>query len=88
MAGLHAAQRSLGSVPASVEISNSVTCCQRIAHVFCQCLAHIQPMYVAPMRSRVLVVMQRDITERAHMEKVMSELMQAQLSMLCQIFPR
>ncbi len=35
-----------------------------------------------------MLVMQRDVTERALMEGMMSELMQAQLAMLCQIFPR
>lgn len=32
--------------------------------------------------------MQRDVTERAQLENVLSELTEAQLSMLSQIFPR
>ena len=36
----------------------------------------------------VLVVLHRDVTDRVRMESVMSHIMQAQLEMLCDIFPR
>ena len=34
------------------------------------------------------MVIQRDVTERALLDGMMAELMQAQLGMLCKIFPR
>ena len=36
----------------------------------------------------MLLVLHRDVTERVQMESVMSHIMQAQLEMLCDIFPR
>ena len=36
----------------------------------------------------LLLVIQRNVTERVQMELQMAELVQAQLNMLCQIFPR
>ena len=39
-------------------------------------------------RRPVLVVVQNDVTERAQMEALMADFMQAQLAMLAQIFPR
>ena len=39
-------------------------------------------------RSATLLLVQRDVTERAQLENTLSELTEAQLAMLSQIFPR
>ena len=48
----------------------------------------LRPTLCIHLHSPALLIMQRDVTDRAILEGMMSELMQAQLGMLCQIFPR
>ena len=67
-------------------VSTSPASQRRCCCIPLPCLHHLS--HVAHPRSRMLAVMQRDVTEQVLMEGMMSELMQAQLTMLCQIFPR